>query len=559
MKVKLRFTFFFLIFLLFTVILRLFYWQVIKGEELSALGRSQYGGFNRIMPQRGEIKTSDGYSIAANKISFLVFANPKEIKDKEKASKILSDLLEIETASVSSALTSNLFWVPLKSKITIDEKNSLEKLKIPGIGFEKVPSRFYPEGSMAAQLLGFVGKDEFGENKGYFGLEGYYDRQVKGKTGISSFVYDAFGRPVVAKMSENLKEVDGRSLILNIERPIQFLAEKRLKEGIKKYEASGGAVLIMEPKTGNILAMSSFPSFNPQNYSQYPYENYKNTLISNLYEPGSTFKALVMASALDSGVVKPNTKCSICSGPFSMGGYTIKTWNDKYYKDTNMVEVIQHSDNVGMVFVARSLGAERMLSYLKKFGIGDLTGIDLQGEVTSELRMKEQFGPLDLATTGFGQGISVTPIQLLTAFSSLANNGKRMEPHVVSKIQTPQGDFFNIEPKVIDKPISEKTAKVMTEILVNAVNKGEAQWTKIKGYRVAGKTGTAQIPIAGHYDPNKTITSFIGFGPADDPKFAMLVIVDRPQTSIYGSETAAPIFFSIARDLFNYYGIPPGE
>ncbi|MBI1981994.1 MAG: penicillin-binding protein 2, partial [Candidatus Levybacteria bacterium] len=257
--------------------------------------------------------------------------------------------------------------------------------------------------------------------------------------------------------------------------------------------------------------------------------------------------------------VKPDTKCPICAGPITIGDYQIRTWNNKYNKDTNMIEVIKNSDNTGMVFVGKSLGLSKMLSYLKKFGIGELTGIDLQGEVPPNLKSEELWYPIDLATASFGQGISVTPIELLAAFSSIANNGMRMEPHVVGKIETTEGETIAIKPKVLDKPISQQTAKVMTEMLVYAVEKGEAKWAKPKGYRIAGKTGTAQIPVAGHYDPNKTITSFIGFAPANDPKFSMLVVVDRPTTSIYGSETAAPIFFEIAKDLLTYYNIPPTE
>src|SRR5581483_9552933 len=265
-------------------------------------------------------------------------------------------------------------------------------------------------------------------------------------------------------------------------------------------------------------------------------------------EPGSTFKSLIMAAALDAGVVKPDTKCPICEGPVSIGGYDIRTWDNNYFKDTNMVDVIQHSDNTGMVYVAEKLGLDRVLSYFNSFGIGKATGIDLQGEVSSYVKPRENWYPIDLATAGFGQGISVTPIELLDSFAAIANGGKRMEPHIVTQIQTPEGDTVAVMPKVLDSPISEKTSKVMTEILVNAVEKGEAKWTKLPGYRVAGKTGTAQIPIAGHYDPNKTIASFIGFAPADNPKFAMVVIIDRPTTSIYGAETAAPIFFDIAKD-----------
>lgn len=264
-----------------------------------------------------------------------------------------------------------------------------------------------------------------------------------------------------------------------------------------------------------------------------------------------------MGSAINEKKLKPTTVCPICSGPISVGGYELKTWNDKYYPGTNMIEVIQHSDNTGMVFVGQTLGLDGMLKYFDKFGIGSVTGIDLQGEVAPEIKEKNDWYEADLATASFGQGISITPIELLTSFSSIANNGKMMQPHLVKEVHSRNGDVVDIEPKLISRPISEATAKVMTEMLVNAVDKGEAKWTAIKEYRIAGKTGTASIPIQGKYDPEKTIASFIGFAPADDPKFVMLVIFDRPKARIYGSETAAPVFFSIARDILSLYGIPP--
>jgi|SRR3989344_1068439 len=554
-----RFSFFAILGLFVIVILRLFYWQVVKAEELSALGESQYGRNIKLTSKRGDIKTSDNFPIATNKLSYLVFANPKEIKEKEKAAEILSPFLKQDTASISAFLLPDRFWVPLKSQIDIGTKNEIEKLNLPGIGFEEQSIRFYPESSMAANLVGFVGKGMEGEDKGYFGLEGYYDRQLKGKASYAIQIHDALGRPILSKMNKNSKETNGRSIVLNIDRSIQFLAEKKLKEGIEEYEASGGMVGIMDPKTGGIIAMVSFPSFDPAKYQEYSDEKYKNPFISNVFEPGSTFKSLVMAAALDAKVVKPDTKCPICGGPVSMSGYKIKTWNDQYYKDINIIDIIRHSDNTGMVYVSKSLGLDRMISYFNRFGIGDITRIDLQGEVSTGIKPKNQWYEIDLATAGFGQGISVTPIGLLTAFASLANDGKLMEPHVVSKIEMPDKKTVEIEPKIVERPIKSETAKVMTEILVNAVNNGEAKWARVKGYRIAGKTGTAQIPIAGHYDPHKTIASFIGFAPADDPKFAMLVIVDRPTKSIYGAETAAPIFFDIARGIFAYYGIQPTE
>jgi len=557
MSYRIRVAFVALVIGFFLVLLRLFYWQVVKADELAAMGKSQYGSAITISSERGDIKTSDGFPLATNKLSYLLYANPKAVKDTDALAEALASLTEVDKASISAQLSLDRFWVPIKRAISADEKNHIEKMNLPGVGFEEEAVRFYPEASLAASLIGFVGKNDTGEDIGYFGLEGYYDRQLRGKTVTTIKIRDAFGKPIVSAQDEHISGQKGRSLVLNIDRVVQYLVEKKLKEGVEKYGALGGIVGIIEPKTGNIIALASYPSFDPRSYQEYSYDLYKNPFITNVYEPGSTFKALVMAAGLDAKKVKADTKCPICAEPIEIGGYHIRTWNNEYRENISMLDVIIHSDNTGMVYVAKKLGLDTMLNYFHKFGIGELTGIDLQGEVTAPLR--DTWYPIDLATAGFGQGISVTPIELLSAFSAIANGGVRMEPHIVAKIETEDGESLHIEPKVLSQPISAQAAKVMTEMLVNAVNKGEAKFTKAKGYRIAGKTGTAQIPIAGHYDPHKTIASFIGFGPADDPKFAMLVVVDRPTTSIYGAETAAPIFFSIAKDLLTYYGIPPTE
>lgn len=546
-----------IVFAFLLVVLRLFYWQVIKAQELSNLGNLQYGSAIKILPKRGEIRTSDGFPIATNKVSYQVYANPKEISNKEAIAQVISSILGVDVASVSASLSLDRVWVPIKSKVNTETKQNLEKLGLKGVGFTEQYTRFYPEGSMAASLIGFVGKNSEGDDKGYFGLEGFYDRLLRGEGGAAKTYTDAFGRPILAKLDQSTGKVDGKSIILSIDRSVQYLVEKKLKSGIARYGASSGMVGIMDPKTGEIISLAAFPSFDPTTYYEFEPELYKNPFISDLYEPGSTFKPLVMSSALDAKLVTPTTKCDICAGPVAIGGYDIHTWNDEYQKDINMIETIQHSDNTGMVFVAQKLGLDGMLNFLSKFGIGDTTGIDLQGEVYAPLKEKKQWYEVDLATTGFGQGISITPIQLLTAIGAIANEGKRMEPHVVAAVENNEGKFIKIEPKVIHNPISGQTAKVMAEIMVNAVNKGEASWARVKGYRIAGKTGTASIPIAGHYDPNQTIASFVGFAPSNDPKFVMIVIINRPTTSIYGAETAAPVFFDIARSLLNYYGIPP--
>ena len=551
---------FLVLFLVFAAIsARLFYWQVVRASDLYLIAQSQYETALKVIPRRGEVKTIDGFPIAANKVSYLVFANPKEIKNKKETVKTLAPILEADEASISAQLALDKFWVPLKHNIDFETKKIITSLKLSGIGFEEKYTRFYPEASLSAHLLGFVGKNDAGEDKGYFGLEGYYDRLLKGKEGYFVSIQDALGKPIIAKTSKNSTHLDGSNLILGIERPIQFLVEKKLKEGVETYNAESGMIGIINPKTGQVIALASYPAFDPSQYYKFSEDLFRNPFISDSYEPGSTLKPIVMAAAFEEGLVRADTKCPICDGPLTIGEYEIRTWNNEYRKDSNMVDVIVHSDNIGMVYVAQKLGVDMMISTLSKFGLGNLTYIDSQGEVAPSLKSKNAWYPVDLATVGFGQGISVTPIQLLTAFSGIANNGKMMQPQIVAKVESPKGEVSKIAPKVLGTPISEKTAKVITEILVTAVNKGEAQWARLKGYRIAGKTGTASIPVKGHYDPSSTITSFIGFAPADDPKFTMLVILNKPTVAIFGAETAAPIFFDIAKDILTYYGIPPSE
>ena len=538
------------------VVVRLFYWQVIRAEEIKSIGLDQSTDSIKIQAKRGDISSSDLFPLATNTISYLLYSNPKVIKDKESYTKILSTSLGKEEASISALLSQNLFWVKLKDKLTPEKKSQIEALKLEGVGFQQESFRYYPEASMAAQLVGFVGKDNQGAPKGYFGLEGYYDEQLKGRDGKLYVIKDALGNEILNEVREE-KKIDGRNLVLNIDRSVQYSADKRLKEGVEKYQAEGGSVIVMDSKTGKVLAMSSFPRFDSQTYYDFPASDYKNPVVSSLYEPGSTFKVLVMASAIDAGLVKPDTKCNICSGSVSIGGYDIKTWDDKYFPNSTMTEVIQHSDNTGMVFVGQKLGLKRFIKYVKLFGMGETTGIDLQGETTGIVKDENSWYQIDLATSSFGQGIDITPMQLVNALNSIANGGNLMKPEVVSKILTDDGKTIEIKPEVKRRTVSEATAKVVTQMMVNAVENGEAKWTKIKDYKIAGKTGTAQIPIAGHYDPHQTIASFVGFFPANDPKITMMVLVNRPKTSIYGAETAAPIFFSIARDLITYYNIPP--
>jgi len=543
-------------FLYFIILSKLFYWQVVRADSLSAIGKAQSSQIIDIPAMRGEIKTSDDFPLATNSISYLAYTNPKLIEDKLSYAQKVAPIIGDDTASVAAELEQNLYWVRLAQNLDSDKKNELESLKLPGIGFEQEYTRMYPEASMAAHLVGFVGRDASGRTKGYFGIEGEYNDQLAGRSGALYAIRDALGNPILSDVREE-KKTDGRNVKLTIHRTIQFITDEKLKDGMDKYGAEGGSVIVMNPETGAILAMSSYPAFSPQDYYNYEPKNYGNPALSDLYEPGSTFKVLVMGAAIDKGLVTPQTQCDICAGPVQIGEYSIKTWDNKYFANTTMEDVIVHSDNTGMTFVGRKLGVDNLVKYLKQYGIGTQTGIDLQGEATGIVREPADWYAVDLATTSFGQGISITPIQLITAVSSIANGGNLMQPYVVSQIETPDGKTIDIKPKIKNRTISEVAAKTVTSMMVDAVERGEAKWTKIPNYKIAGKTGTAQIPVAGHYDPNQTVASFVGFFPPSNPKVAMLVVLHKPKTSIYGSETAAPIFFNIARDIIKYYNLPP--
>lgn len=540
------------------IVARLFYWQVVKADTLRGEGREQSTLTLASTAKRGDVLFQDKFPIATNKVSYLLYVNPKKVDSFDHYGQLLSPILGVDAASISARLNQNLYWVSLQSRLSYEQKSQIDALKLPAVGFEQQTERDYPEASMAAHLIGFVGKNQDGENQGYFGLEGYYDRQLKGRPGSIYLIKDALGNPILTDVRED-KKIDGRTLITSVDRSVQYIADTALSQGLKKYDAEGATIIVMESKTGKILATSSYPKFDPEKYWEYEGKYYTSPIVSSLYEPGSTFKVLVMAAGIDSGLVKPDTKCPVCAGPVELGGYKIKTWNDQYYPNTTMTDVIQHSDNTGMVYVGQKLGIQRFTSYLKKFGIGNLTGIDIQGEVTEPIRPEKKWIPIDLATASFGQGISVTPIELITAVNALANDGKVMRPMVVDKIITPENETITMKPQMISQAVSPATAKVMTWVMVNAVEKGESQFAKIAGYNVAGKTGTAQIPVEGHYDPTNTNASFVGFFPAENPRITMLVVVHKPKSSIYGAETAAPIFFAVARELIQYYNIEPSK
>ena len=548
-----------------TIFLRLFYWQIVRADELQAKAENQRFENQKIESKRGNIFYSDGTVLAATKPAFLLYGQPKLLGDEEKnrLSKTLAKVLlnegdeKVLQEELKLALSQDLFWVVLQKNVSFEKRKEIEGLNLKGLGFEEQNKRFYPEGSSSAQMLGFVGSDSKGDT-GYFGLEGKYNGELKGFTGLLKIEKDARGLPILIGNFLGNPSIPGKDLVLNIDRTVQFIVEKNLQKGMEKYGAKAASAIVMEPGTGAILSMASYPGYDPANFDKFSKDVYKNSVVADSYEPGSTFKVLVMSGAINENLVKPETQCDICSGPVEVGGYKIRTWNNKYLPNLTMTDVIIHSDNTGMVFTGRKLGFDKIYSYIENFGFGDITGVDLQDEFSPDIRSKDSWKEIDLTTASFGQVIAVTPIQMIRAVGALANGGNLMEPHIVREIKGVNGNF-EIKPKIVRQVVSEATSKVITEMMVKAVDEGEAKFAKPKGFKIAGKTGTAQIPVAGYYDPNKTIASFVGFAPADNPKFVMLVRFDQPTSSIFGSETAAPTFFEIAKELFTYYKIAPNE
>lgn len=539
--------------LLFGIIAaKLFSIQIINKTNLSD---DNYLNTRKIVPERGKIFDRSGLPLAVNKTSYLLFGEPKKIKNRDEIIEKLESTLHIGVATLESKLDTSKNWVPIKSAINNEQKQTILKLGLEGVGFEDQFTRYYPEASLAAHLIGFVGKNRDGENTGYFGIEGFYDKDLTGLPGVLKSERDILGNPILIGTQQKLDAENGRDIYLTIDKSVQEIIKRKLKQGLETYKAKEGCVIIADPMSLEILALSCLPDFDVEQYFLFSERYFKNPAISNLYEPGSTFKPFIMAAAIEEKEVKADD-FYLEEGPITIGEFTIRTWNNKYEGRISMTRILEKSSNVGMVYVGQRLGEENLYSYLKRFGFGDVTDIDLQGEVSGSLREKGNLYPIDFATVTFGQGIAVTPIQMIRAFASLINGGEVLRPRTVSKIVT-RGIEKTTNRVVKNRVINSRTSEVIKKMLVSTVENGEIKWAKPKDYQIGGKTGTAQIPIKGHYDTAKTIASFVGFAPVDLPKFIALVILQEPETSPWGSETAAPLFFEIAKELFVYYNITP--
>jgi len=531
------------------ITLKLFYLQTFKTVSQNV----DYVQTHKIQPERGRIFDRGHFPLAVNQIKYRLFVEPKKIKDQKRLIKETARLLAINEASIAAKIDTNKNWILVQLGIDQETKVSLEKLDLDGIGFEEESYRYYPEASLAAHLLGFLGRNSNGDKIGYFGLEGYYDKELSGLPGLMQSERDLLGRPIFLGTQEKIDAENGRDLILTIDKSVQSVIKRRLKSALETYRAKEGCIIVVDPNTLEILGLSCLPDFDPDRYYLFNESFFKNPAISDLYEPGSTFKPLIVAAALEEKAIKPDEIFQE-KGPVTVGEYTIRTWNDQYEGAITTTRILEKSSNVGMVMIGEKLNNNRIYRYLQKYGFGNLTDIDLQGEVSGYLKPKSQWYPIDFATVTFGQGIAVTPIQMIRAFAAVINGGKIMRPHLVEKLAT-ESDEQIVPIKKTSEAIGLKTSETVKKMLIDTVEHGEAVWAKPKGYIIGGKTGTAQVAIKGHYDPTKTIASFIGFAPADKPRFLALVILREPQTSQWGSETAAPLFFEVAKDLIVYYNI----
>jgi len=530
----------------------LFYIQVIN-----PITSTDYLNTRKILPERGKIFDQNGATLVTNEVQYQLYLEPKKITDEEILKIQIARHLQIDEASVEAKIDKSKDWIAFYSGISKEKKEAIESLALPGIGFTQMQTRFYPEGSSSAHLLGFVGKNQEGDDIGYFGIEGYYDKDLSGFPGLIRSEKDLIGRPIFLGTQEKIEPENGRDLVLTIDKSVQDIIKRKLIEGIDLYKAKEGCVIVANPQTLAIIGLICIPDFVLEKYYSFDESYFKNQAISSLYEPGSTFKPLIMAAALEEKVVKPSTIFEE-KGPIEIGKYRIKTWDNTYKGKVTMTNILEKSSNVGMVYVGQKLGNDKLLSYIKKFGFGEQTGIDLQGEVAGYIKDKTEWYPIDYATATFGQGIAVSPIQMVRAFSSLINGGNLMVPQVVNKLVGSKREQV-IKPVLSRKVISKHTSNQIKDMLVSTIEKGETKYLKPDGYTIGGKTGTAQIALQGTYDSSKTIASFIGFSPIKNPKFLALVILKEPSSSQWGSETAAPLFFKIAKDLIVYYNIAPEQ
>jgi cell division protein FtsI (penicillin-binding protein 3) len=538
------------------IVLRLGYLQILRHDELARLAERQYSKTIPLRPERGLILDRNGYALAVSAPVESVYALPGRISDRAAVAAVLAPYLGERPRDLEQRLASDRPFVWVKVKIPPATAEAVRAQRLPGIGTVPEALRFYPNRELAAHVLGFVGRDD----RGLEGIELANDKTLAGEAGLALVERDALGRDMTGQPTILKAPTPGTGLVLTIDATVQYLAERELEAAWRATGAKAGMVLAMDPRTGEILAMAMRPTFNPNAYQSATPEQWRNRAVTDPFEPGSTFKAILAAAALEEGVARPGDRFYGEQGVITIANRTIHDW--KKYGWLTFQQVLQYSSNVGAIKVGLQVGRERYYRHVTAFGFGSLTGVGLPGESRGQLRPPDRWSGLSLASISIGQEVSVTGVQILAAFGALANGGRLMQPYVVRAFLDPNGqEVRRTEPRPVRQVISAQTAATLTDILTSVVAEGTGHKAVVQGYAVAGKTGTAQKPdpVTHVYSRKPGVLSFIGFVPSSAPRLVILALLDEPKTAVWGSEAAAPIFAAVAAPVLRHLDVAPTE
>jgi len=529
---------------------------------------------DKVVKEVKELLEKQGFATSTRKATLREYRARQEAKDKEVGSLSFREVKkELEIKARKEAIIRKYVekfskpgdpYEPLRRKVPEKTLKKLDGMDLEGVEYVMEKHRYYPEGEIGSHILGFVGYEN-NTRQGQYGLEGYFDEELSGEYGTIRAEKAATGNVIIVNDREYLAPQKGDDLVLTINRSIQFTACRKLKKAVKRHDAKGGDVVIMHPETGALLAMCSYPNYNPNKYNQVDSVNaYNNPAIFDAYEPGSIFKVFTMAAGLEEGEVTPKSTYRD-KGKIKVEGWPKPIKNSDFdshgpHGRVTMVDVLAKSLNTGSIHVMQQAGPEVFADYVKKFGFGQQTGIELETEGGSDIRNLERdpIRPVEAATASFGQGITATPLQITRAYAAIANGGVLMKPYLVGKIVGADGQARETQPQQIRRVISERTSMLLSGMMANVVDEGHAKQAGVKGYFVAGKTGTAQVASREKrgYSEDAAIHSFAGFAPVEEPEFVMLVRLNNPKGVEYSSGSAAPLFGDLAEFILNYYQVP---
>lgn len=534
---------------------RLVYVQLVIGPTYAAAAAEQRTSDIVLNPQRGFILDREGEVLAETVEARTVYAVPSAIVDKQGTANAVASALGGDPAVYLEKLSRDTNFIYLARKADVAKAQALADLKIDGLGFIEDSRRVYPSNELACQVLGFVGVDD----EGLSGLELQYDELLSGQEGRLIAERDTQNRPIPGGVTLEEEAIDGQDVVLTLDKDIQYQAQIALAEAVQTWGAKAGSVIVMDPKTGAILAMASVPQFNPNDFGAYPSDSYRNRPIVDTYEPGSTIKSLTAAAVIDNGNFEPTSMFELAP-TIEVGGRTIHESHDRPTVNWSLTEIVTNSSNVGAVVLGMNLGEDDLYAYFSRFGMTEKTGVDYPGEVKGWLPTTDQWSSSSIGTIPFGQGVSVTPLQLARALAAIANGGTLVTPHFLAEVP---GDTDVVpEWSRKDDVITPETAAAMRLVLTDVVNEGTGSAAAVAGYQVAGKTGTAQKARTdgrAGYEPGKYVASFSGFIPAENPEILVVVTIDEPSNSIYGGTVAAPTFSRIAQFCVEHLKIPPGD